>query len=48
MKKKRDYDPQVVEKLRGSRHYTNQCRKRVALGRQESEKQDTLYDYRKR
>jgi isocitrate lyase len=24
MKKKRDYDPQVVEKLRGSRHYTNQ------------------------
>ena len=24
MKKKRDYDPQIVEKLRGSRHYTNQ------------------------
>jgi len=24
MKKKRDYDPQVVEKLRGSRHYVNQ------------------------
>ena len=31
MKKKRDYDLQIVEKLRGSRHYTNQFARDQAL-----------------